>query len=235
MIRTTALVAPVLALAACAPAPPDPRGLERGETLLQASASGEAEAKPDEARFTIGVTSIGADANAAMRANATKMAAVVAALKGAGAAEADLQTSQIAAARQDWGPNRGKYEVSNTVAVRLRDVDKAGAAIGAASQAGANLMAGPDLRVADPETAGKAAYAKAYKAARTRADAYAEAAGLKVVRILAIRDGGSPVTPQSYDMAMEAPRRVAAPAPPVLAGTNAMQATVAVDFALAPK
>jgi uncharacterized protein len=223
-----------LALGACHAQRPDPRGVAPGETLLQVSGSGKSEARPDEARFSIGVTSVGADAAGAMRANSAKMAAVVAGLKGAGAAEADIQTGQISSARQDWGANKGKFEVTNTVTVRMRKVDQAGAAIAAASQAGANLVSGPDLRVADPEKASRGAYVAAYKAARARADAYADAAGLKIVRVLAIRDGGMPATP--LPMGIVADTMVeAAPAPPVLAGTNESNATVSVEFALAPK
>lgn len=234
--RITGVAGLALALSACGAQHPDPRGVAPGETLLQVSASGRSETRPDEARFTIGVTSVGPDAAGAMGANAAKMTAVVAALKGAGAAEADIQTGQISSARQDWGPNKGKYEVTNTVTVRLRKVDQASPAIAAASQAGANLVSGPDLRVADPETASRGAYAAAYKAARARADAYADAAGLKVVRVLVIRDGGMPATPQPMmAMAEDAMAPQAAAAPPVLVGTNESSATVSVEFALAPK
>ena len=65
-----------------------------------------------------------------------------------------------------------------------------GEAIAAATEAGANLLSGPDLRVSDREKASRSAYAAAYRAARARAEAYAGAAGLKIDRVLAIHDGG---------------------------------------------
>jgi uncharacterized protein YggE len=115
-----------------------------------------------------------------------------------------------------------------------------GDAVTAVTEAGANVMSGPDLRVSDREAASKSAYAAAYRAARARAEAYAGAAGLKIGRVLAIRDGGESVGPEpgyvSADMAMRvAPEQVAAPPPPPApfsAGQNSTVVQVRVDFAL---
>ena len=43
-----------MALAACGQRPPDPRGVGRDEVLLQVSAAGRADMRPDEARFSAG-------------------------------------------------------------------------------------------------------------------------------------------------------------------------------------
>lgn len=227
-----------LSLGGCGPGgPPAPNGLEHGETLLQISATGHAESKPDEANISVGVSSIGATSEAATAANNAKINAVVGALKALGVAEGDMQTQQLSVSRIGYGANRSKFEASNTITIRLRDVSKAGAAVQAATRAGANILSGPDLRVSDPEAASKGAYAAAYKTARARADAYAEAAGLKVVRVLVIRDGGAAVPqPQAGNTVEDAVslREQAAP-PPVFAGTDRSQVSVSVDFALAPK
>lgn len=119
----------------------------------------------------------------------------------------------------------------------MRDVDKAGAAIAGATQAGANVMWGPNLSITDPEAASRSAYVAAFKAARARADAYAGAAGMKVARVLRINDGsggGSPPTPYAADRVMLEQAQAAAP-PPVMAGTTTRQVSVSVDFALGPK
>lgn len=228
----------VLALGGCGgPGPRGPAGLERGETLLQVSATGQAETKPDEANISVGVSSIGVTSEAATAANNAKINAVVGALKALGVAEADMQTQQLSVSRIGYGVNRNKFEASNTITVRVRDVSKAGAAVQAATRAGANILSGPDLRVSDPEAASKGAYTAAYKAARARADTYAEAAGLKIVRILVIRDGGAatPPAPMGYAMEDVANVRAQAAPPPVFAGSDRSQVSVSVDFALAPK
>lgn len=224
--------------AGCAPQQPDRRGVAPGETLLQVSATGRAEARPTEARFSAGVSSIAASASAASEANNRKMTAVVAALRSLGVEAKDIQTRQLTISRIGYGPNRNGFEANNVVEVRLRAIDKAGQVIGSASAAGANILSGPDLRVGDPDAASNAAHAAAYKAARKRAEVYAQAAGMKVARILSIRDGGAyapPITYETSDARLVAPQTVSAPPPPpVYGGTNQAQVAVAVDFALAP-
>ena len=142
--------------------------------------------------------------------------------------------------RITWGDNRGKYEAANTLAVRVRNTDRVGQAIAAVTAAGANIVSGPNLSVADPEKANLGAYDLAYKAARAKAEAYAKAAGLRIERVFAIRDGGQGgyMPPMAeMDARIAGPPPVVAPpppeqAPPVMAGTNAGIVTVRVDFVL---
>ena len=226
-------------LAACQQAAPDPRGVDRGETLLTVSATGRAETRPDEARFTVGVNTLAASAGEASRLNNEKMARVTTALTGFGIKPDDLQTTNLTLNRIDYGKDRGRFQASNNVTVRLRDLTRASEAIVATTEAGANLLSGPTLRVADAEKASLSAYAAAYKAARARADAYAAAAGLKVDRILAIRDGGqSPGYPVPMDavaeeaMAGRAVAQTVSAPPPFNPGVNTSAVSVRVDFAL---
>ena len=196
MRRVLATAAPALALAACTSAAPDPRGVGRDETLVQVSATGRADARPDEARFTAGVDTIAATAAAASAQNRAAFNKVAAALQRLGVKEDDLQTRSITLSRIDYGPNRGRFQASNLVDIKVRDIKRAGEALAAITEAGANVLSGPNLRVSDPENAGRSAYAAAYRAARGRAEAYAQVAGLKVARVLAIRDGGEGGGPQ---------------------------------------
>jgi len=235
-------------LAGCGGRGPDPRGMERGETFLTVTATGRAEAKPDEARLSLGVQSQGASAAEAARANREKMDRVTATLGRLGVQGDDLQTRNLSLQRIDYGPERGRFRADNVVEVRIRDMNRVGEAVAGATDAGANLLGGPNLRVSDPEAATRSAYAEAYKAARARAEAYAGAAGLAITRVVAIHDGGAVGSPRPYgrDMNMEgavstmdaaapvAPQE-AAPAPPSVpfsAGVNRSEVHVRVDFAL---
>ena len=104
------------------------------------------------------------------------------------------------------------------------------------TEAGANVLSGPNLRVSDRERASRSAYAAAYKAARSRAEAYAEAAGLKIDRILGIYDGGEYGMPEPPPYASrDVVAQSAAPAPPPASfspGTSTTEVRVRVDFAL---
>lgn len=234
------LLLPLAALAACQPAAPDPRGVDRDETLLTVSAIGRSETRPDEARFSLGVATLAGSAGEASRLNNEKMAKVTAALNRFGIKPDDLQTQNLALNRIDYGKDRGRFQANNTITVRLKALTKAGDAILAATEAGANLVSGPTLSVSDAEKASMSAYAAAYRAARQRADAYAAAAGLKVDRVLAIRDGGQsggePLMMSQDAMANMAPppmvRMESAAAPPFNPGVNSSIVSVRVDFAL---
>jgi uncharacterized protein YggE len=52
----------------------------------------------------------------------------------------DLQTRQITLARVDYGPERGRFQANNLVEVRIRDLKRAGEAIAATTEAGANVV-----------------------------------------------------------------------------------------------
>jgi uncharacterized protein YggE len=244
-MRTLAL--PLLfCLAACQPAAPDPRGVDHDETLLTVTATGRSDATPDEARIQLGVQSLAVTADEASRANREKMEKVTTTLARLGVKPADVQTRNLTLNRIDYGRDRGRFRADNIVEIRMRDTRRVGEAIAAATDAGANLLSGPDLRISDREKANKSAYAAAYRAAHARAEAYAGAAGLKIARVLAIHDAGESGMPMPYgrvghgDANMAA--QSAAPPPPVSPmneslpfspGTTTTEVRVRVDFALA--
>jgi uncharacterized protein len=228
-------------MAACTGGQRDARGLGPDETLLSVSASGQAESRPDQARFQAGINTWAANADAASEANSRKIAEIVSALERIGVPQDDIQTRALNIQRLDWGERKGQYQASNVVSVTVH-VNRAGAAVTAATSAGANILSGPDLRMANPEVAANQAYTSAYKAARSRAEAYAAAADMKVARVLTIRDGGG----SQGDRYLTAAVPVAPP--PVMAeqaatdasvrfmpGQTASTVAVQVDFALAPK
>ena len=228
-----------LAITACERAAPDPRGVDRDETLLTVTASGRADSRPDEAKLQLGVQSQAGSAGEAGRLNREKMDRVTAALSRLGVKPDDFQTRNLSVNRIDYGKERGQFRAYNVVEVTLRDMTKVGDAVTAVTEAGANVMSGPDLRISDRESANKSAYAAAYRAARSRAEVYAGAAGLKIERVLAIRDGGESGTmamDASYalEAAAQSVAPVSAPAP-FSAGRNTTEVNVRVDFALAPK
>lgn len=243
-MRSWSILILVPLVAACQAREPDPRGMERGETFLTVTATGRAEARPDEARLSLGVQSQGASAAEAARANREKMDRVTATLTRLGVKGDDLQTRNLSLQRIDYGPERGRFRADNVVEVRIRDMNRVGEAVASATDAGANLLGGPNLRVSDPEAATRSAYAEAYRAARARADAYAGAAGLAITRVVAIHDGGAAGSPRGrgHDMNMESTANVSAPqidvqpvapaAVPFSAGVNQSEVSVRVDFAL---
>src|SRR3546814_5217070 len=76
---------------------------------------------PDQALFTAGLSSIAADAQAASARNAETMNKITAALARLDIPARDIQTRNLSVNRIDYGANKGRYEASNSVAVRVRD------------------------------------------------------------------------------------------------------------------
>ena len=220
------------------------RGVDDSETLLSVMATGDVETRPDRAEFQAGMESFGATGSAASEANEGKIAALVTGLRAAGVDEKDIQTRAMNIQRIQYGDRKGQYQASNVVNVTVRDIDRASAAVTAATEAGANVMSGPAMQMSDVETAANGAYANAFKAARARADAYAEAAGMEVSRVLTIRDAGGrqgdrylpgAVPPPPVSAQTTAIERTADASMPFMPGQTASQVAVQVDFALRPK
>ena len=247
-MRILALLPLLVFFAACGRATTDPRGVDRDETLLTVTASGRADTRPDEARLQLGVQSDGATSGKASRLNREKMERVTAALGRLGVKPDDLQTRNLSLSRIDYGRERGRFRAYNTVEITIRDMARVGEAVTAVTEAGANLLSGPDLRVSDREAASKSAYAAAYKAARSRAEAYASAADLQIARVLGIYDGGEYGVPSPpHYVTRDASAAVVAPPPieqaapplppgaPFSAGVNRTEVRVRVDFALERK
>ena len=182
-------------------------------TLLTVSADGKTSRVPDLAVFNAGVTSQGATAGAALSANSADMTRVIATLKKAGIADKDIQTSQISLnpiygqpVVQPNGmvlqePKIVGYQATNTVSIRSRDIRNFGKVLDALVASGANQVNGPSFQIAEPDAATDEARVNAMKAARARADLYARAAGLRVVRIVSISESGgySPPQPRSEE------------------------------------
>ena len=140
-----------------------------------------------------------------MAENATRMAATVAALRRAGVADRDIQTSAISLNPQyRYGENVPPvitgYQASNQVSIRFRDVQRAGAILDTLVAQGANQINGPSLSVDKPEAALDEARTAAIAKARARAELYAKAAGLSVKRIVAISESGGGAPPRPMPM-----------------------------------
>lgn len=216
-----------------------------GNTVLTVTGTGRSSGTPDLAMFSAGVATTGATAGEALQANSAAMNKVVRALKAAGIADRDIQTSNLnlnpvyadrtrtpGTTPEQELPRIVGYRASNQVMVKQRKLDQFGKVIDTLVSAGANTVNGPDFQLENPDAALDKARREAMTKARERANLYADAAGLRVVRILSITESGGysprppmPVARMAADMAEAAP---------VEAGEVEVQANVTILFELAP-
>ena len=206
-------------------------------TRLELSATGETTRVPDVAIVSAGVVTRAATARAALEQNATRMERVRAALKRAGIADRDIQTSNISLNPeyryvQDQPPRLVGYTASNQVNVRFRDIARTGDILDALVAEGANQINGPSLTIDKPEEAMDEARTKALGVGRARAELYARALGMRVVRLLSVSEGGGnyPVPPPMPVM-MEA-RAQSGAATKIDPGEQKVQVTLSMVFEL---
>lgn len=198
-----------VSLASPATAQPSPAQAIAG-TRLDITATGEATRVPDIATISAGVITRAATARAALEQNAARMDRVRAALKRAGIADRDIQTSNISLNPeyhyvQDQPPKLTGYTASNQVSVRFRDIAKSGDILDALVAEGANSINGPSLTIDKPEEALDEARTKALGIGRARAEIYARALGMRVVRLVSVSEsGGSYPVPPPMPVMMEA-------------------------------
>ena len=196
MFLATALAIGMPMTSAASPQSDPGYAMPMNGTLLSVSASADAKRVPDVANISTGVVTQAADANAAMRANAVQMDKVMGAIRAAGIAERDIQTSGINLNpqynyRDNAPPTITGYQANNTVSITVRDLSKLGKVLDTLVEQGANQVNGPSFEVDKPDEAYDEARVGALKKAQARATTYADALGLKVRRIVSISEGGS--------------------------------------------
>jgi uncharacterized protein YggE len=169
-------------------------------TRLDISATGEVTRVPDLATISTGVVSRAGTATAAIQQTAARMARVREALRRAGIADRDIQTSNISLSpdyvyANNQPPKLSGYSASNQLTVRFRDIASTGKILDALVGEGANQISGPNLSIEHPEAALDEARVKAVAAGRARADLYARSLGLRVVRVVAVSESGGYAPP----------------------------------------
>ena len=195
LLATTLCLGTLAMTASAQTAAPGGYAIPADGTLLSVSAQAESKRVPDVATISTGVVTQAADANAAMRQNAEQMAKVVAAIKAAGIAERDVQTSGISINPQykyaeNQPPAITGYQTSNAVNLKVRDIGKLGRVLDALVASGANQVNGPSFEIDQPDAVYDEARRAALDKAQARAAMYAKTLGLRVRRIVSIGEGG---------------------------------------------
>jgi len=200
------------------------------------SVTGEATVSvpPDLAQVDAGVTSEAKTAREASDANNVAMAKVLSALKAAGIAEKDYQTSRLSlqpeyasSATRGIGPSPVVgFHAGNRVIIRVRDVTKIANVIDTLVGAGANEIGGINFMVSQASKLLDDARTQAVADARRKAEIYAKAAGVTLGAPLSISEAGAPGP--VFRSKMAAPMA----ATPIAQGEETLSVTVNVSWAI---
>lgn len=212
---------------------------ERKEPVIVVTGQGDAAIAPDLAIVNLSVSETRKTAREALDVTNSAMSAVIAAVKKDGIEARDLQTSGLSIQAQysypqnDDGTPRPPvltgYMVANTLTLRVRDIAKVGPIIDQAVTLGVNQ--GGDIRFTndDPSRTVTEARTEAVKDAVAKAKTLADAAGVKLGRILEITEASDAPPPRPL---MAARMAKEADAVPVEAGENSYSVNVSVTFAI---
>jgi len=231
-----------MALAAAAPlAARAEDAAKTREAVIVVTGEGSAEVAPDMALIDLGVVKDAKTAREALDANNKAMADMLAALKEAGIADRDLQTSgfminpQYQYPQSSTGENPPPiltgFQVTNTVTLRVRDLSKLGEILDKAVTLGANQ--GNAIRFLNdkPDAAISAARKKAVENAMAKAKELTDAAGVGLGRVLEMSETSYRAEPMPM-MRTAMAKDYAAGAVPIASGENSYSVTVNVTFAL---
>jgi uncharacterized protein len=204
--------------------------------IITVSGLGEVKTKPDLAIINTGVTTEATTAQEALSKNTTAMTAVMNALKAAGIADDDIQTSNFSVSPQypPYQPNQttppriSGYQVSNQVTARVKDLAKLGSTLDALVRAGSNQISGISFDVNEPKPMLDDARKKAVADARAKAKLYAGGAGVSLGRVVQISESGGVIMPHQpmYRMAAQD----AAASVPIAAGQQTLSANVSITY-----
>lgn len=155
--------------------------------------NGETQVSADTAVVSLGVSARDRDVLMAQQKVNEAIAAIRKALTDQGISEEDINTDYMNIyAMYDYTDSQEQisaYNASSTLAIRVTDLDRTGALIDAAFQAGANTLNGISFSASDTEEARAQALKMAVADARAKAEILAEASGLTITGIEEIIEG----------------------------------------------
>ena len=201
------------------------------EHTITVTGTGRVTLTPDVADLRLGVNITRPTATQARADAAIAMTKVIAAIKEAGVADKDIQTSSLSLQPvydySDKGQGRlTGFQVLNIVAVTVRDISKVGDLVDASVTAGATSVDGVTFRVEDETTAESRARTAAVVDARAKANALASAAGVTITGVSSIAEVSTSVP---YTVAYPAAARDSA-STPVQPGTTEIDISVTMVF-----
>lgn len=224
------------------------------QTTITVSGDGETYATPDVATISFAITQEAKTAAEARKTVDEKMKKVHDFLNKSGVEDKDIKAGYSLYPKYEWEQKQiqciaypciqppGKqvltgYEVSESVEIKIRDIDTnadlAGTVVGGLADNGATNISGPNFMLEDEDAVKSTAREQAIAKAKTKADKLAKDLGVKIVRIVSFNEGGN--YPMFYNgggvmKTMSADAVVAPEAANIPAGQNKYTSNVTIVY-----
>ena len=215
---------------------------QKPNNTIAVSGEGKVQAVPDLATINIGVFSQGTSAVDVKNQNNDKINKVIAFIKAQGVADTDITTSQLSL-QPMYDYTKGQqvitgYQNNQTVTVKVHGVDKDTSTVdkildGSVNN-GANEVSGVSLSIEKPADLQQKAQLIAIEDAKQKAQQLAQAAGLKLGKVVNVSESSSgypgPI-PYAMDSSMGMGAGVAKSiAPSIQTGSQEIDMTMTVTF-----
>ncbi|MFH1841465.1 MAG: SIMPL domain-containing protein [Candidatus Nealsonbacteria bacterium] len=218
------------------------------KNTITVSATGEVYTKPDLALTTFSVTTEEKTIGKALSENTEKMNAVINYIKEEGVESKDLKTTNFSIyPRYEWYdketcliyysscPSSGKrvlvgYEVTQSLQVKIRSMEKIGSIIEGAVEEGANQIGDLQFTVDQEDDFKNEAREQAIEKAKEKAKNLASQLEVDLVRIVSFSESSVYPIYYSYDQALTKEGGVGGAAPEVETGENKIESTVNITY-----
>lgn len=227
MYRVTWILILLAAYASPAPADGD------GQRIIEVVGTGTISREPDRARISFSVETQAETAREAADQNAAQTTKLISALEKHGIQKSNVRTRHYRLFPRYKTDDRGRqtldpigFSADNTVEVIEPRLDRIGALIDAAIEAGANRIGGIGFELAEPQAARREALSAAVAVAKLDAGAIARASGQKLGQIVEILSHGGSPGPRAEHVMMSARNADT----PIEAGSLQVTARVTVRF-----
>jgi uncharacterized protein YggE len=235
MISRTALLLSAVILGLVLSLPSRAQNVQYDKQTLTVTGNGEMSAAPDVAYLNLAVETIAKNASQAVKENAEKTNNVMEAIKARlgendKVSTAGYNLSPIYEYNNQTNKSEFKgYKASNQIVVEVHNLKQIGAIIDSTAEAGLNNISGLRFDTTKSAELKKKALAEAVRDAKATAEILAQAAGVKITRILQLSPSYDYPVPVYRDYAMAA-KEAAAPPTPIEPGDLTINATVNIVF-----
>ncbi|MEK7160749.1 MAG: SIMPL domain-containing protein [Patescibacteria group bacterium] len=204
------------------------------KNILSVAGEGKVLAKPDVGQVTLSVVSPASTVAVAQKDNTAKMNKISEAMKSLGIKEEDLKTTNYnISPRYQYVSGRSNligYEVTQSLEVKIKDLEKAGDILAKAADSGVNQVSALNFTFDDPEKLKAEARSKAIKNAKEKAEALARELGVALGQITSFSensygDAVSYMAKEAYGLGGGG-----AAAPDVQVGQNEIQVNVDITY-----
>lgn len=204
------------------------------KNTISVSSDGKIVSKPDVGQVSLSVLSDATTVAAAQKDNTEKMNNIISAMKGLGIKEEDIKTSSYTISpKYQYYSGKSEiygYQVSQTIEVKIRNLDNVSPVLGKAATLGANQVGSLTFTFDDSEKIKDEARQKAVELAQQKAKDIAASLGVSLGKLTSFSESFSGEPAPVYYSASSEGRGGGGGAPDIQPGSNEVQVTVYLTY-----